>query len=76
MAKTSDRQPRKNAIRGAITTWCPNCKRKAALGQSYAGWRTCRYCGYLSTHLTSKRRQLYDQWQVEKIGEQDGRKST
>lgn len=65
MARVSRYSLRKNAIRGAITTWCPNCKRKAALGASASSWRTCRYCSYLSKHLASERQRLYEQWQEE-----------
>ena len=76
MAKISDHQLRKNALRGAITTWCPLCKRKAALGQPYSGgaitYRKCRYCGHFEYRNAGKRKLLYNQWEESK-GEQDGR---
>lgn len=35
---------RRNALYGAEVTWCPECKRKAALSQNYGSVRICRYC--------------------------------
>ena len=72
MARVSRYSLRKNAIRGAITTWCPECKRKAALG-AWHGYRTCRYCQHVCKLNAGKRQRLYEQWQAEKEGEQDGR---
>lgn len=70
MARISDSQLRKNALRGAITTWCPLCKRKAALGQPYSGgaitYRKCRYCGHFEYRNPGERKRLYDQWLQEK----------
>lgn len=53
MAKRPDYVLRRNAERGAMTTWCPTCDRKSALGQIYSqgvgidakSYRDCRYCG-------------------------------
>lgn len=57
MAKRPNHVLQKNAQTGSMTTWCPNCDRKAALGAVWHtdpsttdpakidSWRTCRYCG-------------------------------
>lgn len=57
MAKRPNHVLQRNAQKGAMTTWCPNCDRKAALGAVWHtnpsatdlalidSWRTCRYCG-------------------------------
>lgn len=65
---------RKNAERGAITTWCPNCKRKSALGHyinapvfsGHTGYRKCRYCGHKEYRNHGRRMELYRQWLKEK----------
>lgn len=62
MARHPDWVLRKNALRGAITTWCPECKRKAALGQHIGTGRTCRYCGHFENRNGGDRRKLYAEW--------------
>ena len=69
MARHPDHVLRNNARRGAITTWCPACKRKAALG-AWAGSRTCRYCGHVEHRNGGERRKLYEQWLKEQEAEQ------
>jgi hypothetical protein len=53
MAKHPNHVLENNARVGAMTTWCPNCNRKAALSavwytdptrKDIQAWRTCRYC--------------------------------
>lgn len=58
MGKREDRVYQQNAKRGAVTRWCPRCKRLAALSAirghvtllapgrvSGRLYRQCRYCG-------------------------------
>lgn len=73
MAKHSDSVLQRNALKGAITTWCPACGRKSALSEmqfkltgsiyeqgSIHSFRTCRYCGHVETRSARERRKLYD----------------
>ena len=74
MAKHPDYVLRKNARRGAITTWCPVCKKKSALshliGDGWSGmWRKCRYCGNVEKRLIGDRKKLYESWIKEKENE-------
>ena len=66
MAKHTNSALQKNARRGAVTTWCPECKRKSALGQSLASltdsFRKCRYCGNIERRKMGERRALYEKW--------------
>lgn len=77
MGRRENRVYQQNARRGAITRWCPRCKRKAALssvhGMVFAVhgqvtgtlYRRCRYCG-LEVKMAGKniaaRRRLYERW--------------
>jgi hypothetical protein len=77
MTKRPNHVLRNNAKRGAITTWCPFCHRKSALGrylggfiyangvQQFVGGRTCRYCGFRWDGNGSEHHQLYKTWMNE-----------
>jgi hypothetical protein len=61
MGKHPDYVLRNNAKRGAITTWCPTCKRKSALGAWNWG-RVCRYCGAVWDGNNADHRRLYREY--------------
>jgi hypothetical protein len=56
--------------RGAITTWCPECKRKAALGRYNGIGRTCRYCRHWEERNTFERWSLYELWMHEQTNQE------
>lgn len=66
MAKHPDYVLKRNAQRGAITLWCPECKRKAALsqyiGDGISGGRKCRYCGHWEMRNAGERKKLFEAW--------------
>lgn len=63
MAKHTNNILRNNAQRGAITTWCPNCYRKAALSVWNHG-RICRYCGFHWTGNAGDHAKKYHEWEM------------
>jgi hypothetical protein len=64
--RVSDDQKRQNAERGAITRWCPSCKRKNAL----SSWPRlkCRYCGYEWRGTNGEKMQIYKAEQNDNFG--------
>lgn len=67
MAKHPDYVLKNNAKRGAVTTWCPNCKRKSALGQDHGAGRRCRYCKHHERRPMGDRRALYNLWLLDSM---------
>lgn len=75
MGKRPDRVYQQNAKRGAVTRWCPRCKRLAALSAVRGSvrwdrpeavlWRECRYCGLRvkpGGKYSAARRRYYEIW--------------
>ena len=58
---------RRNAVRGALYTWCPVCKRKSAI--LHTG--LCRYCGVRPVEWNRGRRRLLEDWILEAPAERD-----
>jgi len=58
---------RRNAVRGALQTWCPECKHKGAILRS----GVCRYCGVRPDAWHKGRRALLEDWILENPQERD-----
>lgn len=67
MGRHSNYAMKKNAIKGAQSSWCPECHRKAALSAKGMGYRTCRYCGYVWKGLNGEHAKLYKAWEESQV---------